>query len=80
MNIHEVLEYGPIVASNEDHGYLLTGNGAYWNLWIDRGDRTYSNVDCYAREKDMYQTTAADLWEQGKAKLEEIINADQDAE
>jgi hypothetical protein len=44
MNIYDVLEYGPIVAQNEEFGVLITVNGAYFNVWIGRDGR-FENVE-----------------------------------
>jgi hypothetical protein len=47
MNIHEVLEYGPIVAHDEELDLLITVNGAYFNVWhTDRTGR-YENIEAY---------------------------------
>lgn len=40
-----MLDYGPIVGHDEELGLLVTVNGAYLNLWIERGD-TFENTDC----------------------------------
>jgi hypothetical protein len=54
MNIHEVMEYGPIVAHDEELDTLITVNGAYFNLWVGgyrglRGDGAvdYVNTEAY---------------------------------
>jgi hypothetical protein len=52
MNIHEVLEYGSIVASNEELDLLITVNGAYFNLWVGGG---------YGEETDYTNTEAFDM-------------------
>ena len=53
----------------------MTANGAYLNLYAIRPDGSGPvNVDCRAREKDMWSTSAADIWDEGKAWLAEIIN------
>ena len=33
LTLFEVLEYGPIVAQDEDAGILVTVNGAYFNFY-----------------------------------------------
>lgn len=45
MNLHRVLEHGPIVGHDEEAWALVTVNGVYLNLWIGRGDH-FENVDC----------------------------------
>lgn len=48
MNIHEVMKYGYIVASNEDLDILITVNGPYYNIWCGDYSGNYTNTDCYA--------------------------------
>jgi hypothetical protein len=48
MRIFEVLEYGPIVAQDEDAGLLVTVNGSYLNLWVLRGNGEFDNTECRA--------------------------------
>lgn len=45
MNIFEAMEYGPIVASNEELGLFVTANGSYLNLWVLNGQEL-TNTDC----------------------------------
>lgn len=50
--IHTVLEYGPIVAGDEDLGILITVNGAYFNVWVgefwrEGGWSSWSNTEAY---------------------------------
>ena len=76
--IHEVLEYGPICASDEETGCLVTVNGAYANLWVPCPDGGYDNRDCVACEADMYGTTAAAMWEFGKVCFAAWLDPDQE--
>lgn len=86
--IFEVLSYGPIVAGDEDMGYLVTINGSCLNLWssvvVHRRDwdkasqpcwTEWNNIDCRATNlpNGLYACTAADAWEMGKAWLAEIL-------
>lgn len=45
MNLHQVLDYGPVVANDSDTSALVTANDVYLNLWIGRGD-AFENLDC----------------------------------
>jgi hypothetical protein len=72
MTLSEVLEYGPIVAVDEDNIYLVTANGAYLNFWVNGVDG-WKNTTCRSREKDMYETTAAQIWDDGKKYLDEVL-------
>jgi hypothetical protein len=47
VNIHELLEYGPIVAHDEDLDLLVTANGAYFNLWHTDRTGEYQNIEAY---------------------------------
>jgi hypothetical protein len=73
LNLEEVCESGPILAVNAELGMMITGNGAYLNYWIERSNG-WDNVDARAREKDLWETSAADLWDEGKEALELWVN------
>jgi hypothetical protein len=87
--IFEVLEYGPIVAGDEDMGYLVTINGSYLHLWSSqveehtqwRAQAVWNNIDVRATDlpDGLYKLSAADAWDMGKAWLAEIL-ADLNAE
>ena len=47
-NIFDVMEYGPIVFSDEDYGVLITVNGAYFNWWNSNGKGGWVCVECMA--------------------------------
>lgn len=82
--IFEVLEQGPIVAGDEDMGYLVTINGSYLNLWSsiveERRPGTYmpvvvwNNIDCRPTGQDMYSMTSAKAWDLGKEYLREVLS------
>ncbi len=82
----DVLDYGPILAVDEDYGFLVTGNGSYFNLWAFRPDATYENTDCCvipdgrAGTAGMYGHTAAEFWDAGKAALEAWLTPDDEEE
>lgn len=87
MNIYEVLEYGPIVACDEDFGCLVTINGSYLNLWVlqrqpyPRGPESWTNTDCRTwggDGVDLYKVTAAQAMAFAEAWLEEIRSPDGD--
>ena len=50
MNIHEVLEFGPIVFSDPRTDTLITINSAYLNWWAGRFQGSYVNVDVRSRQ------------------------------
>ena len=70
MTIHDVLSYGPVCASDEELGWLVTVNGSYVNLWVriprwmqeDSGPR-YENVECASGhpDSDLYKLTGAQM-------------------
>jgi hypothetical protein len=53
LTLWDVLEYGCVVAHDEDLGMLLTVNGAYFNLFSKAGER-YACIDCYATDFDSH--------------------------
>lgn len=53
QNIYEVMEYGPVVFSDEETGTLITVNGSYFNWWQPAGRRSdgthiWVNTECRA--------------------------------
>jgi hypothetical protein len=89
MNIHEVMEYGPIVAHDEEFGLLITVNGAYFNLWVeaDASGKGWTNTEAYdlasrvEHENSMsvlYETSFVKAWDAAKTLLEEILAGDEE--
>ena len=77
MNIYEVLEYGPVVATDEDYCLLVTVNGAYLNLWAyDRSE--YKCLDCRPPSDDLYTLTVSEAIDQAKAYLEDTLKGEED--
>ena len=76
MNIHEVMEYGYIVASNEDLDILITVNGAYYNIWAGNFAGDYTNTDCRATGFDggLYGQDFVKVADKAKEILEEILS------
>lgn len=75
-NVFEVLEYGPIVASNDDHGLLVTANGSYLNLWVGDSETGFINTDVrhVNAENGLYGLKITDVMERAEAYLAEVIN------
>lgn len=75
-SIHEVMEYGYIVASDSELDILITVNGAYFNIW--RGDFAghYSNTDCVSTGFDdgLYGKDMAKVIDKACEILERITN------
>lgn len=46
-SIHEVIQYGYIVATDEEFDILITVNGAYYNIWCGDYSGKYQNTDCH---------------------------------
>lgn len=76
MNIHQVLEYGYIVASNEDLDILITVNGAYYNIWCGDYDGNYTNTDCRATDfgDGLYGQDFVKVADKAKEILEEVLS------
>lgn len=70
MDLFEVASYGPIGAVDEETQCLVTCNGSYLNFWVYLGDRKWENTDVISRDKDMWETSAAKMWEDCKKALE----------
>lgn len=82
MNIHEVLEYGYVVASNEDIDILITVNGAYFNIWCGDFSGSYNNTDCRATSFDngLYGQDMVKVVEKAEKILEDVVNGDEEEE
>lgn len=76
MNIHEVMEYGYIVASDEDLNILITVNGAYYNIWCGDYSGSYTNTDCRATSFDggLYDQDFVKVTDKAKEILDEILS------
>ena len=72
MNVYEVLEYGPVVAADEDYSLLVTVNGAYLNLWAYDGSE-YKCLDCRPPSSDLYTLTVSQAMDQAKTYLEDVL-------
>lgn len=44
MHLHQVIEYGAIVAADDDT--LVTAGSQYLNLWVRDGATHWTNIDC----------------------------------
>lgn len=75
MNIHEVMEYGYIVASNEDFDILVTVNGAYYNIWCGDYSGNYTNTECFATEFDggLYSQDFVKVTDRAQSILDELL-------
>lgn len=82
MNIHEVIEYGYIVASNGDLDLLITVNGAYFNIWAGNHAGSYTNTDCRATgfEGGLYGQDIVKVAEKAEKILEEILGESDEEE
>ena len=78
MNIHEVLTYGSVVASNEELDILITVNGDYFNIWCGDYNGNYTNTDCRATGFDggLYGQDIAKVTDKAQQILEEILSED----
>ena len=76
MNIHEVMEYGYIVASDEELDILVTVNGAYYNIWAGNYNGNYTNTDCRATGFDggLYGQDMVKVTDKAQQILEEVLS------
>lgn len=82
MNIHEVMEYGYVVASDEDLDILITVNGAYFNIWCGDYSGQYTNTDCRATsfENGLYGQDVVKVTDKAQKILEEVLSEGQEEE
>ena len=74
MNIHEVIEYGPVVFTDEELDVLVTVNGAYFNWWNGNGEGDYHCSTCrYNGSGDLYTQTVSETMDLAKAWYNEEI-------
>lgn len=75
MNIHEVMESGYIVASNEDFDILVTVNGAYYNIWCGDYSGNYKNTECFATGFDggLYGQDFAEVADKAQSILDDLL-------
>lgn len=70
MTIHELLEYGPIVAHDEELDLLVTVNGAYFNLWVGDTTGNYTNTEAFATLGRLPEVPGASgLWGQNMTEV-----------
>lgn len=76
MNIHEVLTYGSVIASNEALDILITVNGAYFNIWCGDYSGNYTNTDCQTTGFDggLYGQDFVKVTDKAQEILDEILN------
>ena len=78
LNVFEMLDYGPIVAKNEELGLLVTVNGSYLNLWVlqelDSDGTTFQNTDCrnLSADNGLYGLEIVELMDRAEKWLKEI--------
>lgn len=89
--IHEVMEYGSIIASDEDFDILIGVNGAYFNLWVGDGTGRYNNTECFdmasrvegadpQTSNGLYGLDFVKVLDAGKALLESVLMGEEDEE
>lgn len=75
--IHEVMEYGYIVAHDEDMDLLVTVNGAYYNLWCGNLSGKYECTDCRAFDNGfdgLHGQGMVKVVEGAERYLEDVLN------
>ena len=76
MNIHEVLELGPIVFSNPEMEVFITINGSYLNWW-NRTVSGFTNADCRSFSNlDLSKLTWIEAMELAEQWYDEEFNGD----
>jgi len=73
-------EYGPALASNEDYELIVTVNGSYFNLWVNRGEDNWENTEAFAvdgradRAKDKFW----DIQKVAQELLDDVIEPEEE--
>ena len=80
MNIHEVLTYGSVVASNEEFDILVTVNGAYYNVWCGDYSGNYTNTECFATgfDRGLYGQDFAEVVDKAQSILDELLKENEE--
>jgi hypothetical protein len=63
---------GPLVYWNEETGLAIACNGAYLNAYRVSECGNVNNFDCRARDKDLYQTTGAQMRDEAQTWADEM--------
>ena len=86
MTIWQVMDYGSVVAHDEELGIIITVNGSYFNSFYTLGDqRGWRCLDCYgpswaneAKSRGLYSETDAvrlvNITKEAEAIIERIRN------
>lgn len=86
MSIWQVMDYGSIVAHDEELGIIITVNGAYFNSFYTLGgQRGWRSLDCYgpswasdAKSNGLYSETdgvrLVNIMKEAEAIIERIRN------
>jgi len=83
MKILEAIdEYGSCIAVNEDYGLMVTVNGSYFNVWVNRGEDDWENTEAFAMGDDMTfsKEKFVKIVERGEDILEDVIKGDEEDE
>jgi hypothetical protein len=76
MNIHEVLEYGAIVYSDQDVDVLITANGSSLNYWTTTSSGEYECTESRIFEEDLFSLSLADVTSIAQSWFDEVSNGD----
>jgi hypothetical protein len=75
-------EYGPALASDEDYDVLITVNGAYFNVWVNRGQDNWENTEAFSVDgrADLEKDKFWDIQKVAEELLEEVLSEDDEEE
>lgn len=71
-NIYEVMELGPIVASNQELAILI--NGTYYNIWHEVSQGLFNNIDVLGHDIDYNEAQLTDIIAKAELIINEIFN------
>lgn len=75
--VHQVMEYGPIVASNDELDILITVNGSYFNFWAGDFNGNYTNTDCRSIDRGIngiHGVSITELMDEAEQYIEDALS------
>ena len=70
-NIHDVLEYGPVVFNDSETDTLVTINGSYLNWWLGDYAGSYRCTDC--RQDGLYGLDITEAMSDAEAYYNDVL-------
>jgi hypothetical protein len=80
MKLSEAIEeYGACLAIDSEMGIAVTMNASYYNVWVNRDDDNWDNIQAYAQgEDDPYKMKYKDVEKRAEEILEDTLSDDEE--